>query len=63
MLHALFDLLGGIGEGVAAQSLTGAVGDAVARVIDDFKRNRATETRLREAEQEDSSNHRDAAKR
>jgi hypothetical protein len=53
MLRALASLLGGVGEALSTWSLGRVVGDVVARVVDDFKRNRATEQRLKQATEDE----------
>jgi hypothetical protein len=49
MLQALVALLGGISEALATLTMGRFLGDVVARVTDDFKRNRATMRRLKQA--------------
>jgi hypothetical protein len=49
MFHALVALLGGIGEVLAMFTMGRFLGDVVARITDDFKRNRATVRRLKQA--------------
>ena len=57
MLHALVAFLGGIGEALATLTMGRLLSDIVVRVIDDFKRNRATVKRLKQAD-DDESEHR-----
>jgi hypothetical protein len=54
MLRALVALLGGIGEGLATFTMGRFLGDVMARVTDDFRRNRATVRRLKQAADDDS---------
>ena len=56
MLDALGSFLGGIGHALSTWSMGGFLGDVLARVVDDFKRNRATETRLKQAADDESKN-------
>ena len=54
MLHALVAFLGGIGEALATLTMGRFLADVVARVTDDFKRNRATVKRLKQAADDES---------
>ena len=54
MLDPLVSLLGSIGHALGTYSMARLLGDFVARVIDDFKRNRATARRLKQAADDES---------